>query len=197
MARTKATRDSVMANSKALADALDAWLAEADEETVEAALRTFSKNHGTGPANKYSPRNACLIAMQDEDATDVRGNLDWLDAGRRLAAYDESQRITVVQFRGDGKTKAEREEAAARKQDGEISSDDLRSRNFYTLTTVYDARHTEAVLCRACNHPIHRTGFDPKNKRFHTWTHDAGKADHEALPVKREKDEKKEVVAAA
>lgn len=187
--KTKASRESVMASSKALGEALDAWLAEADEETVAGALATFSKDHGSGPANKYSPRNALLIAMQDEDATDVRGNLDWLDAGRRLAAYDPAQRITVVQYRGDGRTKEQREQAEAAKKEGEISSDDLRSRNFYTLTTVYDVRHTEQVACRTCGQPIHRTGFDPENKRFHRWAHaaDAPKAGHEALPVKREK----------
>lgn len=185
--KTKATRENVMESSKALAEALDAWLAEADEDEIADALRTFGKDHGTGPSNKYSDRNALLIRMQDEDATDVRGNLDWLDAGRRLAAYDKSQRITVVQYRGDGRTKEQREQAEAAKKDGEISSDDLRSRNFYTLTTVYDVRHTAPVTCRECGEAIHRTGFAPDSKRFHTWTHTTVKAAHTALPVPRAK----------
>ena len=164
---------------------LEGWLAEASEEDIAAAVRTFSD---------YSPRNACLIRAQDEDATRVHSYLDWLDAGRRPRPREEGSDgdgITIVGFRGDGKSKEAREQAEAAeaaKKPGEISSDDLKpKRRFYDLRLVYDIRHTDPTTCRTCQQPIHRTGFDPENKRFHTWTHDAkGKADHEALPTPRE-----------
>jgi hypothetical protein len=203
-AKAEAKAAEKQARGASLKDELDAWLAEADEEDIEAALRKFSKDHGTAPANRFSGRNACLVVMQDEDATDVRSYLDWLDAGRRprpRAEDSEGDGITIVGFRGDGKTKEGREQAEAAKakmEPGEMSSDDLKKpRRFYDLRLVYDIRHTDPITCRECSAPIHRTGFDPQNKRFHTWTHTTVKADHTALPAPRQGKEEEDAAATA
>jgi N-terminal domain of anti-restriction factor ArdC len=58
-----------------LRDRLEEWQGTVTEEDIAIFVSIF---------DGYSPRNACLIAMQRPDATDVRGFRKWLSHGRAV-----------------------------------------------------------------------------------------------------------------
>jgi N-terminal domain of anti-restriction factor ArdC len=68
-----ATPEERRAKITYLRDRLEEWQGEVSEEDIAIFVSIF---------DGYSPRNACLIAMQRPDATDVRGFREWLAHGR-------------------------------------------------------------------------------------------------------------------
>jgi N-terminal domain of anti-restriction factor ArdC len=182
-ARAKYDPEARAAQFAALSAQLEEWEGDAGEEMIAAALAMH---------DGYSPRNAMLIAMQDPQATEVRGYVAWQDQGRQVGTYPEGEHgITIVSFKGEAKAAEQAEEpAAAKPADAEASDGEQTtakpSRRF-GLGTVHDVRFTTQIVCGTCGRKIHRTGAD-KNPRFSLWAHDemnATKAGHEARPPRK------------
>ncbi len=176
---TRKTRSGPAAEAKqaraaALNDSLEEFLAalleehDGDEDAMAEALAAMLK--GKPYTEKYSERNAMLIVMQDPEATDVRGFVQWQSAGRAVRAYPEGQGgLTIVAYRGGDKDKDAEGDAPAEagkgRQPGEVSSDDLKpSRKWFALDTVHDVRFTDPVACGTCGEPIHRTGKETREQ---------------------------------
>lgn len=165
--KTSKTTDERRATAAALKDRLTQWQADADPGLIAMALATH---------DGYSQRNACLVAMQDPEATDVRGYRAWQDAGRQVAAGTHG--IMIIGYRGDDAGKAK-----AGAPDGEEAGGEEKVSRFFAPTTVHDVRHTIPLACDECGEAVHRTGYD-KEARRHQWTHTTVKADHEARPAR-------------
>jgi hypothetical protein len=164
------TPEERVAQWEALRNRLAEWEDGADEAMVAAALAMH---------DGYSPRNAMLIAMQDEQATDVRGYSMWQEVGRQVVAYPEGeQSITIVAFKGeakgDGQAEAAPAEAApaagspapAAGAGGEAKKPSLR----FSLVAVHDIRRTEPIGCAECGWPIYKTGTEGP-RRWPVWGH--------------------------
>jgi hypothetical protein len=180
-------REAVFASAAMLKLELDAFLATLAADGIDLDDLLAGKPY----AARYKGDNPARILMQDPDATDVRGPLDWLDAGRSVRRYPEGQYgITIVQPLGNDRDKdkdaaqaqadADADAAPKGKQPGEISSDDLKPKRMpFTLTTVHDVRNTDPVVCETCGAAIHRTGMETAEqvkarggrRRASLWTH--------------------------
>jgi hypothetical protein len=167
------TQEERTAQWTALSERLAAWEGEADEGLIAAALAMH---------DGYSERNAMLIAMQDPQATDVRGYSMWQEVGRQVVAYPaDEQGIAIVAFKGEAKAPEGEPQAeaapAAEGADGAKGGDKKPSLRF-SLATVHDIRRTEPIVCAECGRPIHKTGVDGP-RRFPVWGH-TGLADKDA-----------------
>jgi hypothetical protein len=179
------TNEERAAQRQALADRLAEWEGEADEGMIAAALAMH---------DGYSDRNAMLIAMQDPEASDVRGYRMWQEAGRQVTEYPEdAQAIAIVSYRGEGKA-AEGGDAPAEAapkpaaegtpaEGGEDKKPSLR----FGLGIVHDIRRTIPLFCAECGRPIHRTGSEG---RFPVWGHTGIPADlgHKARKPRKGED---------
>lgn len=72
----------------------------------------------------YSERNAMLIVMQLEDATDVRGYAEWLKNGRQVRKGEHGIKILAPAGKSD-------------------EVDGKKSRQFFRLVSVFDVSQTE------------------------------------------------------
>jgi hypothetical protein len=201
----KHTQEERTAQWQALADRLAEW----SGCTCEAPPRTPDGDHEDGCEvdvamvaaalamhDGYSPRNAALIASQDDKATDVRGWRMWQEVGRQVAEYPEDeQAITIVSFRGEAKGEAQAEAApapagatpAATPAEGGAEGGDKKPSLRFSLAAVHDIRRTIPLFCAECGRPIHRTGSDG---RFPVWGHTGLPADlgHKARKPRRGED---------
>jgi hypothetical protein len=195
----KHTPEERAAQWEALASRLAEWegctcedkpaLGDPHEEGCEADIGMIAA--ALAMHDGYSPRNACLIASQDEQATDVRGYRMWQEAGRQVTEYPlDEQAIMIVSYRGEAKAKDGGEAPAettpkpetAPGAGGEAKKPSLR----FGLGTVHDIRRTIALFCGDCGRPIHRTGSDG---RFPVWGHTGLPADLGHKARKTSKDE--------
>lgn len=194
------TPEERQAQWQALADRLADWegctceehpaKGEAHDEGCEAAgmiAAALAMHDG------YSERNACLIAMQDADATDVRGYRMWQEVGRQVDAYPEDEQgIAIVSYRGEAKGKAgdgeaQPAEAAPKAEGSGAEGGDKKPSLRFGLGTVHDVRRTFPLFCGECGRPIHRTGSEG---RFPVWGHTGLPADlgHKARKPRKGED---------
>jgi hypothetical protein len=185
--RAKYDPDARAARWAALTAKLEEWEGDADEETLAGMVAAAMALHAG-----YSERNACLIAAQDPQATEVRGYYDWQDNGRQVGRYPEGEGgIGIVSYRGERKSAEQAAEPApaapadAKASDGEQTTAKPSSK--FGIGTVHDVRFTTQIVCGTCGRNIHRTGPD-KNPRFSLWAHDgltATQVGHEARPPRK------------
>jgi hypothetical protein len=124
-AATKKRASSLTGEEKArlvrqMTDALDDFDDALDDDTRAAIIGRF---------RNYSDRNALLVVMQREDATDVRGYNEWLKDGRQVMHGEKSIKIL----------------APAGQADDKLNSDGTKSpgRRFFRLVSVFDVSQTE------------------------------------------------------
>lgn len=185
------TQEERQAQWAAMAERLEAWKeengGEADTEGMIAAALAMHDG--------YSERNAMLIAMQDPQATDVRGYRMWAQVGRQVTEYPEGeQSITIVSYRGQGKAASNGEATAevakpaeGTPAEGGAQGGDKKPSLRFAFTSVHDIRRTIPLFCAECGRPIHQTGQDG---RFPVWTHTGLAADlgHKARKPRRGED---------
>jgi hypothetical protein len=82
--KPRTTPEERRAKVDALAKRYEAWLAEQPEGGLA---------YLTARYDRYSQRNAGLIAMQRPDATDVRGFREWLAHGRQVRKGEKGIQI--------------------------------------------------------------------------------------------------------
>jgi hypothetical protein len=154
--------------------------AQAEEQGVEVDELLAELLKGKPYIDKYNGTNPARVFMQDPEASDVRGFVQWQEAGRAVTAGAEAIWILAGGKRDDKDKDAKDAEPGTGKQPGEISSEDLKpKRGFFALAKVFDVRFTEPTVCATCGEPVHRTGLETKaemkarngRKQAALWTH--------------------------
>ena len=105
---------------KAMQAELDSFADELDDMTRAEIIGRF---------RQYSERNALLVVMQCEHATDVRGYNEWLKDGRRVMHGEKSIKILAPSGSSGDRTN----------EDGTVTP----GRMFFRLASVFDVSQTE------------------------------------------------------
>lgn len=134
--KTSKTTDERRATATALKDRLTQWQADADPGLIAAALATH---------DGYSGRNACLIAMQDPDATDVSGFKTWLHRGRCVRCGEHGIMILAPAGTGTVKGRGDAEPIHVEGPDGQGDGEGGKPRQFFRITHVFDVRQTDPL----------------------------------------------------
>ena len=142
--KTAADTDERKATAAALKDRLTQWQADADPAMIALALATH---------DGYSDRNACLIAMQDPDATDVSGFKTWLQRGRCVRRGEHG--IQILAPAGHGRKGEANGDAtnggseAIRVEGPDGQAEGTKERMFFRITHVFDVRQTDPLPTEA------------------------------------------------
>ena len=131
--KTGATTDERTAPAAALKDRLTQWQADADPALIAMALATH---------DGYSDRNACLIAMQDPEATDVSGFKTWITRGRCVRRGEHGIMILAPAGTSAGKDSG----AAAAEGPGDgPDGEQGKPRQFFRIAYVFDVSQTDPL----------------------------------------------------
>jgi hypothetical protein len=119
---TKKSVEDKRAEVEALTAHFEEWEGEQDEQGLAAIIALH---------DGYSERNTMLIAMQNPDATDVRGFKAWLEQGRCVRKGEHGIRILAPKGKDADKVS----------ENGETKP----GRQFFGLSSVFDVTQTDPV----------------------------------------------------
>ena len=165
---TRRKPEEVAAVAQALRQRLKDWEQDADPALIAAALAQHAGYKGSNPLR---------IAMQDPDATDVRGYRAWQEVGRQVGKYPPGEGgITIIAVgdrakgNGDASGEAQPEGQAPAATGGEQTTGGGR---WGAMISVHDVRWTFQVFCavEGCGLPIHLVAKEKAATRKLQWTH--------------------------
>jgi hypothetical protein len=130
-AQTRTRRSITDKNAEVLAlrNRLDSFMDEMDPEDGTFTLM----------ADKYSERNAALIAMQMPGAVEVRGFKAWQEVGRQVRKGEHGMRILAPAGSAAGTP-------GTVELDGTPGEDAKPGRKFFRLVSVFDISQTDQAI---------------------------------------------------
>lgn len=132
-----AQREAAQARRAALTEQVEEFEAMVEAGDADAAiLAAITRFMG-----KYSPRNVCMIVMQDPEATDVAGFKAWIERGRVVRKGEHGIAIIAPAGSHGGVD-------AQPATDTTPAVEAQAGRKFFKLTTVFDIRQTEPLAER-------------------------------------------------
>lgn len=121
----------------ALLDQLEAFMANDDQDAAILARVDYF-------AATYSMRNACLIVMQDENATEVHGFRAWQGLGRQVRKGEKSRIHILAPAGQSGGTEPTAAPEATPAGDAPAANGEP-VRKFFRLVAVFDIAQTDPI----------------------------------------------------